>query len=68
MILRKDKEFQRYKGRIVQLKTYEKIDGEKEFEGELVGLIDGKIVIMRDNQEIKFDKTQVSIIKLKVIF
>ena len=36
--LKKDKDFERYKGRDVEIKLYKPMNGSKQFEGELVGL------------------------------
>ncbi len=67
--LKKDKDFIRYAGKLVEGKTFEKINGTKEFTGELLGLIDGMVNIKLDNEEIlKLTKEQISIIKLMVKF
>lgn len=66
--LKKEKDFIRYAGRIVELKTYEKVDGTKEHEGELKGLVDGNIVIVENNEEKSYKQSDVSLVKLKVIF
>ncbi len=50
--LKKMKDYERYKGRLVRIKTYQKIEGQKEFKGKLLGLeedivsleIEGKIM------------------------
>jgi len=50
--LKKIKDYERYKGRLVRIKTYQKIEGQKEFKGKLLGLeedivsleIEGKIM------------------------
>ncbi|MEJ8554444.1 ribosome maturation factor RimP [Tepidibacter sp. Z1-5] len=65
--LKKDNDFERYKGRDVELKLYKALDGQKQFEGELVGLFEGIIKIKTDKDEIlEFDKKEVSIIRLSV--
>ena len=38
--LKKPKDYERYKGRLVYIKTYQKIEGQKEFKGKLLGLED----------------------------
>lgn len=43
--LKKPQDFERFKGYKVRASTYFPVNGEKEFVGELVGLIDGNIVI-----------------------
>ena len=58
-VLKKDSEYIKYKGRIVDIKLYKPIDKVKEFQGELIGLIEDKI---------SFDKKDVAICRLAVIF
>ena len=65
--LKKDNDFERYKGRDVELKLYKALDGQKQFEGQLVGLFEGIIKIKTDKDEIlEFNKKEVSIIRLSV--
>jgi len=68
--LKKDRDFERYKGHPVILKTFNAIDGKKVFEGELVGLIDNKIVIKTDsgnknsdNNIMEFDRDKVAMVR-----
>ena len=67
-VLKKDSEYVKYKGRIVDIKLYKPIYKVKEFQGELVGLIDDKIVIIENDKELSFDKKDVAICRLAVIF
>lgn len=55
--LKKDRDFERFKGSLVKVKTFNAIDGKKSFEGELVGLIDNKIVIKTDTGRTDDDKS-----------
>ena len=41
--LRKDEEFNRFAGRTVLVNTFSPVDGRKEFQGRLVGLVDGNV-------------------------
>ncbi len=67
--LKKDKDFERYKGEIVDIKLYKPFNGKKAFQGELVGLVDGKIFIIDENDdEIGFDRKEVGAVRLAVIF
>lgn len=67
--LKKDKDFERYKGEIIDIKLYKPVNGKKAYEGELVGLIDGKIVIKDENDdEISFERKDVGSVRLAVIF
>jgi len=44
-VLKKDKDFERFKGRRIKLKTYQAINGRKNFQGTLLGLENGQIRI-----------------------
>jgi ribosome maturation factor RimP len=68
-VLIADKHFERFAGHIVDINLYKAVDGRKAYQGELVGLVDGKIIIKdeKDNQ-IEFPKEQVSKTRLAVIF
>ena len=67
-VLKRDMEYVKYKGRIVDIKLYKSIDNVKEFQGKLIGLINDKIVIQQDNLEISFNKKDVAVCRLAVIF
>lgn len=66
--LKKESDFKRYKGQDVEVKLYEPYNGEKFFEGELVGLIDGNIVINTQQGELAFEKDKVAIVKRAIKF
>jgi len=67
--LKKDKDFERYKGEIIDVKLYKPFNGSKAFQGELVGLVDGKVVIIDDNgEELSFERKEVGAVRLAVIF
>ncbi len=68
-ILKKDFEYIKYKGRMVEVKLYKPVDKIKHYQGELVGLIDEKIVIKNENdEEMSFDKKDVAVCRLAVVF
>ena len=67
--LKKDKDFERYKGRDVEIKLYKSMNGSKQFEGELVGLTeDNNIKVIIDNQEVEFTRKEVALIRLAIKF
>lgn len=67
--LKRDKEFVKYKGRDVEIKLYKAIDGVKQFEGELVCLDEeNNIVVIINNEEMKFNRKDVAIIRLAIKF
>lgn len=66
--LKTERDFIKYKGELVEIKVFQPIDGKKIFEGELVGLIDGNIVITQDGKTLEFEKNKVAIVKRAVKF
>lgn len=66
--LKKDSDFERFKGELVEVKVYKPIDGRKIFEGELVGLIDDKIVIKIDDSNVEFERDQVAVVRRVIKF
>lgn len=67
--LKKEKDFERYIGRDVEVKLYKPIEGQKQFEGELLGLFDKDIIkIIYNGNEMSFNKKEVAIIRLAIKF
>ena len=68
--LYEQKQYDRYAGRPVDVKLYSSINKKKEFHGELVGLIDGEVVIIDedDGETKKFPLQQVVRTSLAVVF
>ncbi len=66
--LKTERDFIKYRGELVEVKVYQPIDGKKIFEGELVGLIDNKIIISDAGNNIEFEKDKVAIIKRAIKF
>ena len=67
--LKKDSDFEKYSGEIIDIKLYKPFNGSKEYQGTLKGLIDNNIVITDDNgQELAFDRKSVASVRLAVIF
>ncbi len=67
-VLKKEKDFIKYKGRDVDVKLYKAIDKQKEFTGELVSLSDDTLTIIIDGEEVKFEYSIVSQVRLAVTF
>jgi ribosome maturation factor RimP len=64
-----EKHYKRFSGKLVEISLYKAIDGAKKYEGILVGLIDGDIVIKDENDnERRFPQEQVSKTRLAVVF
>lgn len=64
--LKKPSDFERFKGRDVEIRLYRAIDNRKKYTGELIGLVDNEIIIKVDDQELKFNRDEVSIVRLVV--
>ncbi len=67
--LKKDKEFEKFKGRTVQIKLFQAFEGQKAITGTLIGLIDDHIVIENESMgKVEIPKSKVSLTKLVVEF
>lgn len=67
--LRNKRDFVREKGKDVEIKLYKPMNGQKEFEGTLMGLTEDDIVQLEfNNRIIEINRKDISIIRLKVIF
>jgi len=71
--LKRDEDFARYAGRTVAVTTFASVDGQKSFVGELVGLIDGNVVLRLtqgkgQGKEIALDRKLVASARLHVDF
>lgn len=67
--LKKDKDFERFSGKAVQVNLYQPIDGQKILEGILLGLFDNAIKLeMEEGQVIEIPKSKASLVKLVVKF
>lgn len=66
--LKNPKDFDRFKGHNVLIKSFAPIDGKKEFLGELVGLKDDNAVIIQGDVEINIPLNQIAKARLVVDF
>ena len=66
--LKKEADFQKYQGELVDVKLYRAKDGRKEFQGALVGLKDDVVTIEEEDGHISFDRKDIASIRLAVIF
>ena len=67
--LKKDSDFERFKGENVEVKLYEAINNQKTFEGELVGLHDNKIKLNIENMGLmEIPREKVAIARLAIKF
>lgn len=67
--LKKDEDFIKFKGSVVDIKLYKNINKKKEFQGKLKGLENNIIMIeQEDGEDISFAKDDVAVIRLAVLF
>ena len=66
--LTKESDYIRFAGRQVEIKTYEQIDGSKQFEGVLLGKYDGIVKIKTESGEMNIPSDKISKINLAVVF
>ena len=65
--LKKDRDFERFRGHLVDLKLYRAQEKRKTFQGELVKKENGQIIIREDGQERSFEEKDVAQVRLAVI-
>ncbi|MCX7923894.1 MAG: ribosome maturation factor RimP [Clostridia bacterium] len=67
--LKKDRDFEKYKGEQVEVKVFQPVDGKKVFEGELLGLVNDKISIKLGGSSImEFDRDKVALVRRVIKF
>ena len=67
--LKKERDFERFRGETVEIKLYQPLDGKKDFEGELIGLVDGRVEIKTDEGALmSFDRRDTALVKRIVRF
>ena len=58
--LKKDRDFEKFKGELVEVKLFSPMDGKKVLEGELIGLVDNKIAINSNGTALSFERDKVA--------
>ena len=66
--LKRPSDFERFIGSPVLVKTYQNRDGRKEFPGVLKGYEDGDILLQMGTQEMRFNKSEVAMVRLRIEF
>lgn len=66
--LKKDKDFERNMGKMVELRTYRPIEKQKEFCGVLAAYDGNSVTIEEDGKERTFDKKEIALIRLYIEF
>lgn len=67
-VLKKDGDFEKYKGSYVVVGLFASRNGKKKFEGELLGKVDGNIMIKQDSEVFSFNEKEVSMVKTVLRF
>lgn len=66
--LKRPGDFEKFMGSLVLLKTYQNRDGRKEFAGVLKGYEGGEVVLEMGTKELRFEKNEVAMVRLRVVF
>ena len=67
-VLKKDREFEKFKGRLVDVKLYNAIDKQKNFTGILDKKDNDKLYITDEEASLEFDMKNVAIVRLAITF
>ncbi len=67
-ILKKDREFKYFSGRLVEVKLYKAQDGEKHYTGILVGKTDETLYIDDEGTSLEFAMKDVAVVRLAITF
>ena len=66
--LKRPGDFARFMGSPVLVKTYQNRDGRKEFPGVLKEYDGGAVVLEMGKQELRFEKNEVAMVRLRIVF
>ena len=66
--LKRDKDFERFIGRDIDIGLYKPLNGSKTFTGKLLAYSDGIVTIEENGKEINFEKDKTAYIRLAVIW
>ena len=66
--LKRPSDFARFMGSPVTVRLYQNLDGRKEFAGTLRGYDDGAVTIEVGGKELRFEKNEVALCRLRVEF
>lgn len=61
----RDRDFERFQGRLVRVKTFAPVEGRKVWEGRLVGLADGRVVLEVEGKHVYIPREQVTRARLR---
>ena len=66
--LKRPSDFEKFLGSPVLLKTYQNRDGRKEFPGVLKEYDGGAVVLEMGTKELRFEKAEIAMVRLRVVF
>lgn len=66
--LKRPGDFERFMGSAVLVKTYKNRDGRKEFAGKLVGYDNCAVLLEMGQEQLRFEKAEVALVRLRVEF
>ena len=67
--LKKEADFKRAQGKLVDIKLYQPIDNKKEYQGELQGFQDDQVtIILNEDETISFSLKDIAIARLAIVF
>ena len=66
--LKRPGDFEKFMGSPVLLKTYQNRDGRKEFAGVLKGYDGGAVVLEMGTKELRFEKAEIAMVRLRIVF
>lgn len=67
-VLKKDKEFERFKGRLVDVKLYKAVDGEKNYTATLVNKTEDTLYLDDEGTALEFEMKNVAVVRLAITF
>lgn len=67
--LKTERDFEKFKGELVEVKVFQPVNGKKVFEGELGGLMDNRVVIRQtEGEALEFERDKVAMVRRVIKF
>ena len=67
-VLKKDREFNYFTGRLVEVKLYKAVEGEKHYTGTLIKKTDETLYLEDEGTAMEFDMKNVAVVRLAITF
>ena len=65
--LKKEEDFVKYQGEMIDVKLYKAQEGRKQFQGKLLGLADGVVSLEEDGKIFAFERKDIASVRLAVL-